>query len=306
MPDFVTEESLSSHYTDAFEANLSSVPQQKGSRLVAVVDSNLNFTKPGDMFNADDLRESSGPKPIEDRFGKSPEGARGKKRRVGFWTPYDDGEWVDDIDTAKSLSDPTNETMVSMQWGHERYRDDVIIAGLDAPAREGRTGEVTVPFPASQVIAVNDWSYKRKGDSSSGNAPLTFAKLNNAAKKLGQSQIEGRRTFVTNREGVAQLLTDPTITDRESSSVQMLMSGELSAFMGFDWVVTERLPFETGSVRKNFAFVRPAVQYRERKLTMATIVRRADRKFNWYAYYKGMNGMLRRYDEAVVKVLVQE
>lgn len=306
MSDFAIEESLSSHYTDAFEANLSSVPQQIGSRLVSVVDSNLNFTKTGDMFNADDLRESSGPKPIEDRFGKSPEGARGKKRRVGFFEAYDDGEFVDDIDTAKSLSDPTNETMVSMQWGHERYRDDIIIRTFDAPSREGRTGETTVPFPNSQIIAVNDWSYKRKGDTSSGNAPLTFAKLNNAHKKLAQSMIPGRRTFVTNAEGVAQLLTDPTITDRETSGLNMLQQGELQTFLGFDWVITERLPFESANVRKNFGFVRPAIQYRERKLTMATIVRRADRKFNWYAYYKGMNGSLRRYDEAVVKVLCAE
>lgn len=303
---FDVEATLPSHYTDAFEANLGSVPQQQGSRLVGLVDSVLNFSKPGDMFNADDLEASAGPKPIEDRFGKSPEGARGKIRRVGFFEAYDDGEWIDDIDAAKSLSDPANETMKSMQWGHERYRDDKILAALDAPAREGRTGETTVPFPASQVIAVNDWSYKRKGDTSTGNSPLTFAKINNARTKLGKSLIPGRRTFVTNEEGVGQLLSDPTITDRESSNVQMLMNGELSFFMGFDWCITERLGLEAPNVRKNFAFVRPAIQYRERTLTTAQIVRRADRKFNWYAYYKGMNGSLRRYDKAVVKVLVAE
>lgn len=300
------EQTLEQHYTDAFESNLSSVPQQIGSRLVSVVDSVLNFTKPGDMFNADDLKASDGPQPILDRFGKSPEGARGKVRRVGFFTPYDDGEWIDDIDAAKSLSDPTNETMKSMQWGHERYRDDCILAALDAPAREGRTGEKIVNFPSAQVIAVNDWSYKRKGDTSSGAAPLTFAKLNNTRTKLGKSQIPGRRTFVTNEEGVGQLLTDPTITDRETSQVQMLMNGELSYFMGFDWVITERLALESTGVRKNFGFVRPAIMYRERKLTESRIGQRADRKYNWYAYYKGMNGALRRYDEAVVKVLCAE
>ena len=303
---FDVEATLPSHYTDAFEANLGSVPQQIGSRLVSVVDSQLNVTNSGDMFNADDLEASSGPKPIEDRFGKSPEGARGKKRRVGFYEAYDDGEWVDDIDVAKSLSDPTNETMMSMQWGHERYRDDCIIRTLDAPAREGRTGETSVPFPTSQVIAVDSWAYKRKGDTSSGAAPLTFAKINHARTKLGKSQIMGRRTWVTNEEGVGQLLTDPTITDRESSAVQMLMSGELSSFMGFDWVITERLPLESTGVRKNFAFVRPAIMYREKKLTAARIVQRADRKFNWYAYYKGMNGALRRFDTAVVKILCAE
>ena len=46
--------------------------------------------------------------------------------------------------------------------------------------------------------------------------------------------------------------------------------------------------------------------YRGRKLTEAQIVRRADRKFNWYAYYKGTHGALRRYDTAVVRVLCAE
>lgn len=300
------EETLEQHYTDAFEENLSSVPQQIGSRLVSVVDANLKFTKSGDMFNADDLKASTGPKKIEDRFGKSPDGVRGKVRRVGFFEPYDDGEWIDDIDAAKSLSDPSNETMQSMQWGHERYRDDCIIAALDGPAREGRTGETTVAFPSSQVIAVDNWSYKRKGDTSSGAAPLTFAKINNARTKLGKSQIKGRRTWVTNEEGIGQLLTDPTITDRESVAVQALINGEITFFMGFDWVISERLGLESAGVRKNFAFVRPAIVYRERPLKEARIVQRADRKFNWYAYYKGMNGCLRRYDEAVVKVLCAE
>lgn len=298
------EETLESHYTDAFEANLGHVPQQKAARLVSLVDSNINFTKPGDMFNADDIGTSE-PTEIVERFGKSPEGVVAKKRRVGFFTPYDDGKWLDDIDTAKSLSDPSNATMQAMMWGHERYRDRKIIEALDAPAREGRTGETTKAFPAAQIIAVNDWTYARKGDASTGNAPLTFAKLNHSKVKLDKSEIEGKRIFVSSSEQIGQLLTDPVITDRETTAVQALMAGELTYFMGYNFVVSELLP-KASSVRSCFAFIQPAIMYRGRKLTEAQIVRRADRKFNWYAYYKGTHGALRRHDEAVVKVLCTE
>ena len=217
------EETLESHYTDAFEANLGHVPQQMGARLVSLVDSNINFTKPGDMFNADDIGTSE-PTEITERFGNSPDGVVAKKRRVGFFTPYDDGKWLDDIDTAKSLSDPANATMQAMTYGHERHRDRAIISALDASAREGRTGETTVTFPAAQSIAVDDWTGKRKGDSSSGSAGVTFAKINHAKKKLDQSQIPGQRTWVTSAQGLSDLLTDPTMTDRESVSVQALIS----------------------------------------------------------------------------------
>lgn len=298
------EETLESQYTDAFEANLGHVPQQKGARLVSLVDSNVSFTKPGDMFNADDIGTSE-PTEITERFGNSPDGVVAKKRRVGFFTPYDDGKWLDDIDTAKSLSDPANATMQAMMWGHERWRDRKIIEALDAPAREGRTGETTVAFPAAQSIAVNDWTYARKGDTSAGNAPMTFAKLNHTKVKLDKSQIEGKRAIVMSSEQLGQLLTDPTITDRETTSVQALMSGELQTFMGFTFYLSELLPL-AASVRKCFAFIQPAIMYRGRKLTESQITRRSDRKFNWYAYYKGTHGALRRYDEAVVRILCAE
>lgn len=298
------EETLESHYADAFEANLGHAPQQMGSRLVALVDSNVAFTKPGDMFNADDIGTSE-PTEITERFGVSPDGVVSKKRRVGFFTPYEDGKMLDDIDTAKSLSDPANATMQAMTYGHERYRDRKIIEALDAPAREGRTGEITVAFPAAQSIAVNDWTYKRKGDTSSGNAPMTFAKINHAKVQLDQSEIPGKRAMIASADQLGQLLTDPVITDRETTAVQALMSGELSYFMGFSWHLSELLPL-AGGIRKCFAFIQPGIVYRGRKLTEAHIVRRADRKFNWYAYYKGTHAALRRHDKAVVRILCTE
>jgi hypothetical protein len=298
------EDTLESHYVDAFEANLGHVPQQMGARLVSLVDSNLAFTKPGDMINGDDIGTSE-PTEITDRFGTTPEGVIAKKRRVGFFTPYEDAKWLDDIDTAKSLSDPANATMQAMNWGHERYRDRKIIEALGAPAREGRTGETTVAYKAAQSIAVNDWSYKRKGDTSTGDAPMTFAKINHTKVKLDKGQMPGKRAMVVSSEQLGQLLTDPVITDRESVAVQALMSGELSYFMGFHWYISELLPLAS-SVRTCFGFIQPAIVYRGRKLTEAQIWRRRDRKNNWQAYYKGTHAAFRRYDEAVVRIFCAE
>lgn len=298
------EDTLESHYVDAFEANLGHAPQQQGARLVSLVDSDTNFTKPGDMINGDDIGTSE-PTEITDRFGVTPEGVVAKKRRVGFFTPYEDAKWLDDIDTAKSLSDPANATMQAMTWGHDRYRDRKIIEALDAPAREGLTGETTVAYKAAQSIAVDNWSYKRKGDTSTGDAPMTFAKINHTKVKLDKGQVPGKRTMVVSSEQLGQLMTDPVMTDRESVAVQALINGELSYFMGFHWVISELLPLVSG-VRTCFGFVGKAIMYRGRKLTEAQIWRRKDRKNNWQAYYKGTHAALRRYDEGVVRIYCAE
>ena len=113
------EDTLPTQYVQAFEANLMLSPQQKEARLVSRVDSNLNYTKPGDMFNADQMGTSA-PQEIEQRVPASPEGFVDKDRRVGFFVPYHDGKFVDDVDAAKSLSDPTNPTMQAMMAGQER------------------------------------------------------------------------------------------------------------------------------------------------------------------------------------------
>ena len=304
------EATLPSHYVQAFEANMGLLPQQTQSRLVSRVDSNLNFTKPGDMFNADDMGTSA-PKEIEDRFGVSPEGSVDKRRRVGFFVPYDDGKFVDDVDAAKSLSDPTNPTMMAMMAGHERYRDKAIIDGLIGPAREGRNGENVVAFPAAQAIAINDWDYYDLSlpAAPAGNSALTVAKLIKAKVKLDAAEIDdampGMPTFVTSAEQLGQLLRDKQLTSNDFNAVKALVNGEVNTFMGFEFVRSQQTP-KAGGVRTSIAFKKGALMYRGRKLTDAKISQRADRKFNWYAYYKGMHGTLRRHDTGVVTIACVE
>jgi hypothetical protein len=303
------EDTIPSQYVQAFEENIGLMPQQMDSRLVGLVDSNLNYTKKGDMFNADDLGKGAGPQPIQDRFGVSPEGTPARRRRVGFFEPYDDGEWLDDVDEAKSLSDLSNPTLQDMQAGHERYRDLCIIQAAGGAAREGRNGENSVALPASQLVAVNSWAYYDIALSTppTGNAPLTLSKLIETGVKLDSAEIQnaGGKTFVTSAKQIGNLLRDKTITSADYNAVKALINGEINTFMGFTFVKTELLPLAAG-IRTSYAFVKKAIMYRGRKLQDVNIVKRPDRKFNWYAYYKGLHGAVRRYDEGVVAVAATE
>jgi hypothetical protein len=302
------ETTIPSHYVQAFQSNLNMVPQQTQARLVSRVDSILNFDKPGDMFNADDLGKTE-PTEILERFGPSPENALEKSRRVGFFTPYEDGQFLDDVDTAKSLSDPSNMTMQAMMAGRERYRDREIISALGRAARTGRNGENSVALPAAQIVARNSWAYSdiNLAVAPSGNAGLTLSKLTESKVKLDKAELigGGEKTFVASATQLGNLLRDKTITSSDYAAVKALINGEISSFMGWTFVQSELLPL-AASIRTCYGFVKSAVMYRDRTLTAAQIVRRPDRKFNWYAYYKGMHGAVRRLDEGVVAVLCDE
>ena len=305
------EATLEQHYIDAALENLGHLPQQKESRLIDLVDSDLNFGKKGESFNADDLDDDAEPDEIEDRYGPTPEGQSGKRRRLGFFSPFDKQRWLgDDIDNAKSLSDPSNATIQSMQFGLNRFRDRKIIATLGAKAKEGSGTHdaVNVNFPAAQKIAINDWTYAQKGDASSGNAPLTFSKLNKAGVMLGAAQIDlpGEKILLCTAEQIGELLRDPTITSADYNAVKALMAGEIDVFMGFRFRTTQLLPIPTAGQRTCYAFWGKSIMYRARKLTEFKITQRADRRYNWQAYYKGWHGALRRHDEAVVEIACTE
>lgn len=303
------EDTIESQYVQAFEENIGLMPQQMDSRLVGRVDSNLNHTKPGDMFNADDLGKGSGPQEIEDRFGVSPEGTPLRRRRVGFFVPYDDGQWLDDVDQAKSLSNLSNPTLQDMQAGHERFRDLAILGALGGNAREGRSGETSVALPASQLVAINSWAYydAALAAAPTGNSGLTLSKLIETGVILDSAEIQnpGEKTIVASAKQIGNLLRDKTITGTDTAAVKALVNGEINSFMGFTFVKTELGPKAAG-VRTCYAFVKKAMMYRAKKLQEVNIVKRADRKFNWYAYYKGMHGALRRYDEGVVAIACAE
>lgn len=303
------EETLEDHYVDAFERNLGMSPQQKTSRLVAHVDSDENFTKTGDRFNADDLGTSD-PEDIEDRIPNTPDGFVERKRRVGFLTPYHDAKWLDDVDEAKSLSDASSGVMQAMQAGHERKKDAEIVRAAFAAAREGRTGEDSVAFDTTnRRILVDSHDYYSLGLSTAptGDAGLTISKLIEGKTKLDAAEVDddmGPATWVCSADDIGQLLRDPLINSTDTALVRALQAGEINHFMGFNFVKYNRLPV-TGGVRSNLCFRKKALVYKRRQLTTARISQRADKSYNWQAYYKGIHGAARRYDEGVIECLVK-
>lgn len=306
----MSADSVEQHYVDGFIANLALAPQQKTARLVMCVDADLSYSKPGQMFNCDDIAGDDDEVDVVARAPVSPESFAEHVRRVGFFKSSAKGRFLENLDVARMLQDPASTVMQGMMATKQRATDDAIIAGLFAAARQGATGENSVAYDTTnQQIAADSRVFLHASESSvvagSGDLPLTVGKLILAKNKLDKSELEGERYFACGSDQLSNLLSSTAATSGDYNTIKALVNGETNSFMGFTFVRTERMPV-AASIRACAAWVKPALQYRERPIVTARITQRADRSYRWYAYYEVERGSARRYDTGVVKVLCKE
>jgi hypothetical protein len=294
-------------YVPGFVANLRLKPQQTASRLVSCVDADLNYTTPGKLFNADDIDADDDEVEVVTRAPNSPESFANHLRRVGFLKSSAKGRFIESLDKVRMLTDPTNTVMAGMMATKNRASDDKIIEGLFGSSYNGENGTTVTAFPSAQVIAVDNRDFLHDAESvpASGNLPLTVGKLIKAKVMLDQSEIEGQRYFGASAIQLGNLLATTAVTSADYNGIKALVNGETNTFMGFTFVRSERFPVAS-SIRSCAAWIKGAMQYRERPIENARIAQRPDRSFRWYAYYEVERGSLRRYDTAVVKVNCSE
>lgn len=296
-------------YVEGFKANLNLAPQQTNTRMVSCVDADLNYGPPGKMFNAEDILGDDSEQDVIGRAPDSPSSFADAVRRVGFFTAKNFGRFIDNLDKARLLADPTNPVMQGMMAAKNRATDDVIIAAALGSAREGETGGTTVAYKSAQSIAADNREFLHAAESSvvagSGDLPLTVGKVIKAKNLLDKSELEGERYFAAGSDQLSNLLSSVAMSSADYNAVKALVNGEVNSWMGFTWVRTERLAVAAG-IRSCIAWVKPAIVYAQRPIVEATITKRADKSFRWYAYYEVERGAVRRYDTGVVKVLCKE
>lgn len=295
-------------YVPGFKANLALSPQQTKTHLLDAVDSDMNYSEPGEGFNLDDLGESE-PEDVATRVADTPDKFLGGRRRVANFTEFHDSAWLDNVDKAKLLEDPTNQTMAALMAGRWRKVDDKIIqAGLGvAFEKDASTGALNaISLPATQIVAANTTKYKHDQETIPGGAAdygMSVGKLIEAGALLDESEVEGDRYVTLTSEEIASLLTRTAVTSSHYLAVQALASGTVDELLGFKVkrLSKKRLPI-IGSNRRLMAWVKGSIAYRGRPVTNARIAIRNDKSDTPQAFYKTSHAAGRRYDEAVVEI----
>lgn len=137
---------------------------------------------------------------------------------------------IDQPDKVRTLIDPKSTYAENGAYAMNRSIDDVIIAAVNGNAYAGEEGGTTVALPASQKIAA-------------GATGLTLAKVMSAKEILDIADVDPDepRVIVVSPKQITDMLGTTQVTSSDYNTVKALAKGEIDTFLGFKWVLSNRL-----------------------------------------------------------------
>jgi hypothetical protein len=286
---------ITTAFVQQYSSNVQMLSQQMGSVLRGVVD----------------VESVTGKSAFFDQVGKTTAVVRSSRHAdtPQIDTPHSrrrvtlaDYEWADLIDNAdkvRLLIDPTSSYAKAAAAAMGRAMDDVIIAALGGTAYTGETGSTSVVLPAAQ-----------KPYSSSQADGLTINKLLEAKRLLDAADVDPslQRYLVCGPKQIGDLLGTTQVTSSDFNTVKALAQGQVDSFLGFQFIVTNRLKLDATNTddRLAYAFTADAIKLAIGQDVLARIDERADKSYSTQVYYAMSIGATRMEEEKVVEIACDE
>jgi hypothetical protein len=278
-------------FVNQFSSNIQMLSQQMGSLL----------------RNAVDVESVNGEKAFFDQVGAAAAVLRTTRhgdtplidtphsRRMVTMADYEYADLIDDQDKVRMLVDPTSTYSRAAAAAMGRAMDDVIITAALGDSLTGKDGSTTTAFDTNNQIAA----------ATSG---LTLAKLIQAKEILDAGNVDPsiNRYIAVSPKQVTDLLNNTTVTSSDYNTVKALAMGEINTFVGFNFIVSNRLGVDASSDRRCFAWAEDGIKVAMGKEPTARIDERADKSYATQVYYCQTLGATRMEESKVVEVLCQE
>jgi hypothetical protein len=273
-------------FVQQYSANVQMLSQQMGSRLRDAVRVE-NMTGKNAFF--DQVGKATAQKRTT-RHADTPQIDTPHARRRVSLVDYEYADLIDDQDKVRMLIDPTSAYAMASAAAMGRAMDDEIIEKALGTAFTGETGSTSTALPAGQQIA-------------NGSADMSVAKLREAKKILDLSDVDPSipRYIAVGPDQVEALLADTNVTSSDFNTVKALVQGEVNQFMGFNFIVTNRLA-KAGNIRSCFAWAEDGLALAVGRDVMARIDERSDKGYSTQVYYCMSIGATRMEEEKVVQI----
>lgn len=213
-----------------YGANVYHTAQQKGSKFQA-------YCRPETIKGESKYLDVLGPTEAQDRNSRNPDTPNvqmNHARRLITMAPKDWGTMIDDVDKARMLHDPKSPYMMAAVNAFGRKKDDMFLKAFIASVMEDKDGGTSVAFPNAQKIAsVNSGAISALNLDALRLAALTF---NNA-----DLDPDMQRFIACRPADINNLLADTKVTSSEYANVKALVEGKVDTFMGFKFIMTNRL-----------------------------------------------------------------
>ena len=289
---------MSSQVTTAFvqqySANVQMLSQQMGSRLrdavriENVVGKNAFIDQIGKATAQ--LRTS--------RHADTPQLDTPHARRRLSLASYEYADLIDDQDKVRMLIDPTSFYAQAAAAAMGRAMDDVIITAALGTASTGETGSGSATLDATNNMV----------GSSSSNDGLTIAKLLEAKRKLDLNDVDPSipRYIAVGPKQIEDLLGTTQVTSSDFNTVKALAQGDVNSFLGFEFIMTNRLDIDSNDIRSCFAWAEDGLTLGIGKDVSARIDERNDKGYATQVYYCMDIGAVRMEESKVVKIFCDE
>ena len=286
---------MSSQITTAFvqqySNNVQMLSQQKGSLLRNTVDAETVAAK-----NAffEQVGKATAVKRVS-RHGDTPQIDTPHSRRRVSMVDYEYADLIDKQDQVRTLIDPTSSYAQAAAFALGRAMDDEIISGITGNAFSGETGSTTVALPSAQKI------------TESGTDGLTIAKLRSAKEKFDSASVDPSipRYLVVGPKQISDLLGTTQVTSSDFNTVKALANGEINSFLGFNFVVSNRLSIAS-SKRLCLAYAMDGIKLALGQDIMTRIDERSDKGYATQVYVCMTMGATRMEEEKVVTIEAHE
>jgi len=282
---------ITTAFVNQFSSNVTMLSQQMGSLLRSAVDVE---TINGEKAFFDQVGQAAAVQRTT-RNGDTPLMETPHARRQVTLKDFEYADLIDDQDKIRMLIDPTSTYARAAAAAIGRAMDDEIISALIGSANTGKTGSSSVALPAAQKIA-------------HGSAGLTIAKLVEAKQKLDEKSVDPsiRRYIAVSPKQISDLLNNTTVTSADFNTVRALSTGSISEFVGFTFIVTNRLNTDSNSDRQVIAWAQDGCKLAMGKEPTSRIEERADKSYATQVYYCSSFSATRMEEEKVVEIACSE
>jgi len=302
-------------FVEQYKNNVQLLLQQKGSLLRNLV---LTETVVGKNAFTEQIGATAAVVRAT-RHGDSPLISTPHARRRLSLADYEWGDLIDDLDNVRMLIDPAGPYSQNAAMAMGRAMDDVIITALDGTAQTGVAGGTSTVLPVGTMTGQGTGTQGvgvQYDDDGAGvtNVGLTPDKIIRAREILMSNQVDPSEDlyFLVSSKQVRDMMAwgttssdttnTPIFSSFDYNPARPLISGEIAKFMGFNFIVTERLNTASASVRKCLAFAKSGMKLGIGSDIKARVQERPDKSFANYVYYSMALGATRLEEEKVVRI----
>jgi len=281
---------ISNVYVQTFEQNVRHLAQQSNSKLRDKVQ--VKSTE-GEKHNWERLGLATAALKSGTRVA-TPTSDLPWDRRTSTTATYHVGETSEQEDPVQMLVDPNSNITRSLAMAMKRQVDDIIIAAATGDATDGAGSPVS--FPAGQVVGT-------------GAEVISLDIVTQVNEIFQQNDIDPDmpKCMIVGPTQIRKLLQTTEVNSSDYNTVKELAgNGMVDSWMGFSWIMSNRLLAPSGGEISCLAFTELAIGLQVNRDLSARVSEDPSISFAWRLYCFLTMGAVRVEDEHIVHLHLKD